>query len=131
MKADIIIPEVKDVYVAIVREWDDEMLGQDWFAYLINNRDTKIEMVLVVTKGYDKDRKTSLLRHGLNTIEAKSSCKIEMVPDAVLGMNNSFTVTFFADSKMYDKTYLFRKHTINEKALQKVPVLDLLGVLAR
>ncbi len=131
MKSDIQIPQVKDVYVAIVREWDDKMLGQNWFAYVINNRDTAIEMVIVVTKGYDKERKTSTLRHGLNTIDAKSNGKIEMVQDEVLTMNNEFVVTFFADNTLYDKTYLFRKNTINESALQDVPTMDQRGVLVK
>ena len=91
------------------------MLGQNWFAYVINNRDTEIEMVIVVTKGYDQERKTSILRHGLNTIAPKSSGKIEMVQDEVLAMNNEFVVTFFADNRLYDKTYLFRKNTIKTR----------------
>lgn len=130
MKSDIEIPEVKDVYVAVIREWDEEMLAQNWYAYVINDRNTEIEMVIVVTKGYDQDRKTSMLRHGLNTIAAKSSGKIEMVQDEVLAMNNQFVVTFFADGKLYDKTYLFRKNTINEGALRDLPVMERRGVLA-
>lgn len=46
-------------------------------------------------------------------------------------MNNEFVVTFFAESKMYDKKYVFRKHTINENAFQNLPVMDQLGVLVK
>jgi len=114
----------------VIREWDDDMLAQNWYAYVINDRDTEIEMVIVVSKGYDEERKTSMLRHGLKTIAAKSSGKIEMVQDELLLMNNQFVVTFFADGKLYDKTYLFRKNTINEDALRDLPVMKLRGVLA-
>ncbi|PKV48938.1 hypothetical protein ATE84_0954 [Aquimarina sp. MAR_2010_214] len=131
MKKDIEIPIVKGVYIAVVKEWDEEFLAQHWNSYIINDRDTAIEMVLVVTKGYDDDRKTSLLRHGIGIMEAKSSAKIEMLQEELLKMNNEFVVTFFADSKLYDKKYLFRKHTINENAFQDLPVMNQRGVLVK
>ncbi|GAA4279411.1 hypothetical protein [Aquimarina mytili] len=131
MKKDIEIPVVENVYIAVVKEWNEEFLAQDWNSYIINDRDTPIEMVLVVTKGYDQDRKTSLLRHGIGTIDPKSFAKIEMIQEELLGMNNEFSVTFFADSKLYEKKYIFRKHTINEKAFQDLPVMDQRGVLMK
>lgn len=131
MKEDIEIPIVEDVYVAVLKEWDEEFLAQNWNSYIINDRDTPIEMVLVVTKGYDEERKTSLLRHGIGTMEAKSFAKIEMLQEELLEINNEFVVTFFADSKLYDKKYLFRKHTINENAFQDLPVINQRGVLVK
>ncbi|WP_062057281.1 hypothetical protein [Aquimarina longa] len=131
MKKDIEIPIVKNVYIAVIKEWDEEFLAKNWNSYIVNDRDTSIEMVLVVTKGYDENRKTSLLRHGIGTIEAKSSAKIEMIQEELLSMNNEFVVTFFADDKLYDKSYLFRRHTINENAYQDIPVMNLRGVLAK
>lgn len=131
MKKDIEIPVVENVYIAVVKEWNEEFLAQDWNAYIINDRETPIEMVLVVTKGYESDRKTSLLRHGIGTVEAKSSAKIEMIQEELLAMNNEFAVTFFADGKLYDKKYIFRKNTINENAFQDLPVMKQRGVLVK
>ncbi len=131
MKKDIEIPVVENVYVAVVKEWNEEFLAQDWNSYIINDRDTAIEMVLVVTKGYDGDQKTSLLRHGIGTIAPKSSAKIEMLQEELLRMNNEFAVTFFADDKLYEKKYVFRKNTINENAFQDLPVMDQRGVLIK
>lgn len=131
MKKDIEIPVVKGVYIAVVKEWNEEFLARDWNSYIINDRDSAIEMVLVVTKGYDEDRKTSLLRHGIGTVEAKSSTKIEMLQEELLGMNNEFSVTFFAEGKLYDKKYVFRKNTINENAFQDLPVMQQRGVLIK
>ncbi|MCK8523218.1 hypothetical protein M0D21_16685 [Aquimarina sp. D1M17] len=131
MKKDIEIPVVENVYIAVVKEWNEEFLAQDWNSYIINDRDTPIEMVLIVTKGYDNERKTSLLRHGIGTVAAKSSAKIEMIQEELLGMNNEFTVTFFAEGKLYDKKYLFRKNTINENAFQDLPVMDQRGILVK
>ncbi|TYP76270.1 hypothetical protein [Aquimarina intermedia] len=131
MRKDIDIPEVKDIYIAIIKEWDEEFLAQNWVAYIINDGDTAIEMVLIVTKGYDNERKTSLLRHGIGTVDAKSSTKIEMIQEELLAMNNEFAVTFFADGKLYDKKYIFKQHTINENALQDLPVIEQRGVLIK
>ncbi|RZS99203.1 hypothetical protein [Aquimarina brevivitae] len=131
MKKDIEIPVVKDVYVAVVHEWNAEFLSQDWNAYLINDKEIPIEGVLVVTKGYQGDRKTSLLRHGLGTVAAKSAAKIEVIQEELLAFTNEFTVTFFAEGKLYDKKYIFRKHSINENAMQELPVLDQRGVLVK
>ena len=131
MKKDIEIPVVEHVYVAVVKEYNEEFGGYDWNSYVINDKDTPIEMVLVVTKGYDTDRKTSLLRHGIGTIDAKSSAKIEMLQEELFVMNNEFSVTFFANDKMYDKKFLFRKNTINENAFRDLPVMQQRGVLVK
>ncbi|MDF9301928.1 hypothetical protein ACE939_12720 [Aquimarina sp. W85] len=131
MRKDIDIPKVKDIYIAIIKEWDEELLAQNWIAYIINDGTVPIEMVLIVTKGYDSDRKTSLLRHGIGSVEAKSSAKIEMIQEELLTMNNEFAVTFFADGKLYDKKYIFQKHTINEGAVQELPVMKQQGVLKK
>lgn len=131
MRKDIEIPIVKNVYVAVVHEWNDEFLSKDWNAYIINNQDKPIEAVIVVTHGYKGDRKTSLLRHGLGTVEAKSSVKIEMIQEELLAFTNEFRVTFFLDNKLYDKKYVFAKNSINENAFQDLPVMDKRGVLVK
>jgi len=129
LKKDIEIPVVEHVYIAIVKEWNEEFGGYDWNSYIINDQDSSIEMVLVVTKGYDTERKTSLLRHGIGTVAAKSAAKIEMIQEQLFAMNNEFAVTFFANDKLYDKKYLFRKNTINEHAFRDLPVMKQRGVL--
>ena len=129
MKKDIEIPVVQHVYIAIVKEWNEEFGGYDWNSYIINDQDSAIEMVLVVTKGYDTDRKTSLLRHGIGTLEAKSFAKIEMIQEELFVMNNEFSLTFFANGRLYDKKYIFRKNTINEHAFRDLPVMEQRGVL--
>ncbi|MHA7055601.1 hypothetical protein ACWGOQ_0000160 [Aquimarina sp. M1] len=129
MKKDIEIPVVKNVYIAVLKEWNEEFGGYDWNSYIINDQEISIEMVMVVTKGYDTQRKTSLLRHGIGTLNAKSSAKIEMIQEELFSMNNEFAVTFFADGKLFDKKFLFRKNTINEKAFRDLPVMEQRGAL--
>jgi len=131
MKKDIIIPEVKDVFVAVVQEYNDIYKTNDWNAYIINNKEVDIEMLLIVTKGYDEKRETSLMRHKLDKLPKKSYAKIELLQEDVLALNNEFKVTFFQDNQLFDKTYLFRKNTINSKALQTIPLMEAKGVLVK
>src|SRR5690606_17700723 len=117
MKKDIEIPIAKNVYVAIVHEWSDDFLEKNWNSYIINDRDTGIDLVIVVSKGYDKDPKTSTIRHGLGDIPAKAYRKIEIIQDDLIGFNYEFFVTFFADDRLYEKRYLFKKNSINASNL--------------
>ncbi len=129
MKKDIEIPIAKNVHVAIVHEWNDEFLEKNWNAYIINDRDSKIEAVIAVSNGYEGERKTSTMRHGLGDIPAKSFRKIEILQEDILAFNNEFFVTFFADDKLYEKRFLFEKYSISESNLGPIPVMELEGVL--
>ncbi|TDT46121.1 hypothetical protein CLV90_0164 [Maribacter spongiicola] len=131
MKKDIEIPVVKDVHIAIIREWNEEFLNKDWNAYIINDRDTAIEMTMVVSKGYDDDRKTSIMRHGIGVVEPKSFKKIEVVQEDVLALNNEFYVTYYADNKLYEKRFVFEKNTVNENNLVTIPLIEKDGIFAK
>ena len=131
MKKDISIPQVIDVYVAVVKEFNDMYKTYDWYAYIINDKEVELEMVLIVSKGCDVDKETSIMRHKLEKLPPKSYAKIEMIQEEVLSLNNEFNVTFFESNQMFDKTYLFRKNTINDKALQNIPFMQAKGVLKK
>ena len=131
MKKDIQIPEVKDVHVAVVQEAHPEYKTQDWNAYIINNSDVDLETVLIVSQGYTDKKITPPMRHTITLLPARSYAKIEYLQEKVLELNNSFKITFFEGNKMYDKSYLFRKNTINKKALQALPLMQLHGVLVK
>jgi len=131
VKKDIEIPIAKDVYVAIVHEWNEEFLGKDWNSYIINNRATQIDMVLIVSKGYDGERKTSLMRHAIGVVDAKSFEKIEMLHEDLFALNNEFFVTYYADKKIYEKRFLFEKNSISQETLSLIPILEKEGVFAK
>lgn len=131
MKKDIQIPEVSNVYVAVVNEYNDIYKTHDWNAYIINDKDVALEMVLIVTRGYSETKTTSTMRHKLEKLPSKSYAKIELMQEDILALNNEFKVTFFEDNKMFDKTYLFRKNTVNKNALQPLPLMGAKGVLVR
>jgi len=131
MKKDIQIPKVQDVFVAVVQEQHPEYKTQDWNAYIINNKDVDLETVLIMSKGYSEEKITPIMRHTIKLLPSRSYAKIEFMQNDVLKLNNEFKVTFFEGNQMLDKTYVFRKNTINEKALQAVPLMQLKGVLVK
>lgn len=131
MKKDIEIPKVEGVYIAVVNEYNDIYKTQDWNAYIINDKDVDLEMVLIVTSGYSEYKTTSLFRKKLDRLPKKSYAKIELMQEELFALNNTFKISFFEENKMFDKTYLFRKNTINLKALQAVPLMSVKGVLVK
>jgi hypothetical protein len=131
MKKDIIIPKVEDVYVAIVHEHNAIYKTDDWNAYIINNKTFDLEMVIIVTSGYSEDKITATFRKQIDKLPAKSFAKIELMQEALFALNNTFKVSFFEGNQMFDKTYLFRKNTVNLKALQPIPLMEVKGVLVK
>jgi hypothetical protein len=129
LKKDILIPEVKNVHVAVVREYNNDCRVFDWNAYIINDKPVALEMVIIVTKGYSEDKKTATFRKKIESLPAKSYAKIEMLLEDVLAINNLFNVSFFDGNQLFEKSFEFRKNTINEKALQEIPLMNLKGVL--
>ena len=129
MKKDIIIPKVENVYVTVVNEYNGIYKTQDWNAYIINNKEVDLEMVLIVTSGYSENKITSTFRKKLDKLPKKSYAKIELMQEDLFALNNSFKVSFFEGNTMFDKTYLFRKNTINLKALQPIPLMEVNGIL--
>ena len=131
MKKDIEIPVAKDVHIAVIHEWNKEFLSKDWNVYIINNRSTTIEMVLIVSKGYDGDRKTSTMRHAIGVVAGKGFEKIELIQEDVLTLDNEFFVTYYADNKLYERRFLFKKNTINKNGLIPIPLIEKDGILAK
>jgi hypothetical protein len=131
MKKDITIPKVESVYIAVVNEYNEIYKTNDWNAYIINDKQVDLEVVLIASKGYTEDKITSTMRHKLDKLPAKSYAKIEMMQEELFALNNTFKVSFFEGNKMFDKTFLFRKNTINLKALQAIPLMEAKGVLVK
>lgn len=135
MKKDIEIPKSVDVFVAAVKEWNEDFQENSWHAYLINNNNEPLEMVIVVSKAYGtidgEMRKTGTFRHAFKEIPAKSHLKIELLENNVLQLNNEFVVTYFLNNKLFDKTFVFKTNTINDKALSDIPTMKERGILLK
>ncbi len=131
MKKDIDIPKVKNVYVAAVKEFNQDFRTYDWNVYLINDSNDPLETVLIVSEGRKDDVVTSKMRHSLKLLPYKSYAKIEFLEDSVLVLNNYFMVTFFIGDTLYDKRFEFPADSILEDNAVLLPVFEKEGVLAR
>lgn len=134
MKKDIIPPEVKDIAVAVVKE-KNETSEEVWNVYMLNLKQVAIEGVLVTSTGYGliqgEGRKTSTLRHFLDTIPASSFAKIEPIMETVFGLNNEFWVSFYINKVMYDKKYIFLAESISETNCITIPLINKKGVMIK
>lgn len=135
MKKDIIIPEVENVFLAAVQEWNDDFMDKIWYVYLVNDSDYPLDAVMVVSKAFGtidgEMKKTSLLRHAFVEVPAVSVVKVEMLEDSVLVLNNEFMVTFFINNILYDKKFIFKAHSINQDFVEEVPILFVDGVMVK
>ena len=131
MKKDIDIPEVKDVYVAAVYEFNEDYNTHDWNIYLINDGTTPMDTVLVVAQGYDDKDMTAPMRKTVQLIPAKGFAKLEYIDESVFKLDNFFTITYFLENKMYDKRFELPRFSITEDNAVMLPVLGKKGILAR
>ncbi len=130
LRKDIEIPEVNDVYVAAVYEQHPEYKTMDWNAYIINDKNIALEMILIVTSGSNDKKITPNMRHSIKVLPAKYFAKIEFLQEKLLQLNNKFSVTFFAEGKMYERTFILPENTIKESSLKEIPIMNLKGILA-
>jgi hypothetical protein len=135
MKSDITIPTVENVFLAAVQEWSDDFMEKVWYVHLVNDSDFDLDSVMVVSKAFGtiegEMKKTSLLRHAFVKVPAVSVVKIELLEKNVLLLNNEFMVTFFIDSTLYDRKYIFRANSVTPDYVEEVPILFVDGVIVR
>lgn len=135
MRKDIEIPVAENVYMAVIKEWNEDFQEDCWYAYLINDTNEVLEMPIVVSRAYGiingEQRKTGTFRHSFKETEAKSFLKVELLENNVLALNNEFAVTYFIGNKLYDKTFVFKAKSINDLATRDIPVLQQRGILIK
>ncbi|HEY3402142.1 MAG TPA: hypothetical protein VGK59_02080 [Ohtaekwangia sp.] len=132
MMKDIIIPEVKNVTLAVARK---KNIGEsdEWKVYLLNNNDFAIENTLVASKGYgEKDgeqQRTSILRHYLDTIQPNAAVVVEPIDPSVFHLNNEYWVSYYVGNQIFDKRFVFVPDAIREENISFIKELDMEGVL--
>ena len=135
MKKDILIPEVKDVYVAAVLITDDTG-DQQWWINLINDSTSPLENVMIQSRGYsdldtNSGQKTATLRKVIQVLPAKSATKLEPIMPEVFHLFNEYWVTFFQEDTLKDRKFIFGPHTIEDAIKEDLPVLKDKGILVR
>jgi hypothetical protein len=130
MKKDIQIPEVKNIHIAVVYEYNDIYKTNDWNVYVMNNKNTDVEMMVIVSQGFSETKTTSVLRKKIDVLPANSFAKIELIQPDLFKLNNRFQVSFFEDNTLFEKTFVFKKNSIKEGSLRMIPEIKKRGVLA-
>lgn len=132
MIKDIVFPEVEDVAVAVIQEFD----GLDEYSvYLINLKPVSIFNVLVTSTGYglinDEHRKTSTLRHFFEEIKSDDYIQIEPITKEVFGLSNEYWISFTINDQLLDKKFIFLPETILPDNFINIPVVHKKGVLIK
>jgi hypothetical protein len=132
MKTDLPENIVEHVSIAIVLD-SATPEAKLWKVYLINLKDQALETVLISSKGYgEKDGekiKTSVLRHSLGNVEAKSFIQVELIDEQVFGLTNEYWLSFYLGNQIYDKKFIFVPESIVETNMIRIPLLDKAGVM--
>ena len=120
------------INIAIVLE--NESPGyKEWKVYVINQKKVPIANVLVSSKGYglkdEKQVKTSVLRHFLGDVPARSYAPIEAIDQQVFGLTNEYWLSYYIDGTIYDKKFIFLPESIVDDHLIRVPILNKPGVV--
>lgn len=127
-------PKVENVGVAIV-QGTSETGDKIYNAYLLNLREDIMEGIIISSKGYGTNAntgekvRTSMLRHSLEILLPQEAAKIEPIMEEVFGLANEYWVSFYVDSTMYDKKFVFLPETISESNMKIIPVLGEKGVM--
>jgi transcriptional regulator of heat shock response len=132
MKKDLPQNIVENVAIAIVME-SATPEAKLWKVYLINLKDDALETVLVSSKGYgEKDGekiKTSILRHSIESVPAKSFAEIELIDEQVFGLTNEYWLSFYISGQIYDKKFIFVPESIVDTNMTRVPLVNKPGVM--
>ena len=132
MKKDLPENIVENVAIAVVLE-NSTPEAKNWNVYLINLKNEPLETVLVSSKGYGQkdgeDVKTSILRHSIGDVPARSYALIEIIDEAVFGLTNEYWLSYYINGQIYDKKFIFVPESIVETNMIRVPVLNKPGVM--
>jgi hypothetical protein len=131
MLKDIKDPVSEGVTVAAIYELsaDQEMV---WNIYLLNYKETKIESVLITSKGYgEKDGEevnTSTLRHFVKEMPPLSAARIEPIHEDVFPLVNEYFVTYYDGTTLYEKKFTFDSYSISVKNTQLITFIGQQGI---
>ena len=129
MKKDIEIKEFKGLSLVVIYNYNEIYKTNDWHAYLLNESNLDLSTVLIVTKGFDEERETAVLRHKIEVLPAGSFAKIELLQEEVLELNNEFRLSFFADNSLFEKKFFIPKSTVKQGKLRMIKAMNKRGIV--
>ena len=134
MREELEGPKVENIGVAVVQQLNEEQ-EKIYDVYLLNLREDIIEGIIITSKGYGliqdtgEKLKTSTLRHSLEVLLPNEAARIEPIMEDVFGLANEYWVSFWIDSVMYDKKFVFVPESISEANMKTIPLLGNKGVM--
>jgi hypothetical protein len=132
MKKDLPSNIVEDIFIAVVLE-SETPSQRLWSVYLINIKNERLETILITSKGYGQkdgvDVKTSVLRHMIDHLEPNSFAKVEIIDEAVFGLNNEYWLSYYIGKDIFDKKFIFLPESIVESNMMKIPLVNKPGVM--
>ncbi len=127
MKKDIDFSPVKNVHVVVGKT------EEGWKVFLVNRNGSKLENILVTSRGYGKtnnqEQKTSTLRHAIPYLDPKDYALIEPIDESVFHLNNEYWVSYYIDGQVFDKKFIFLPDSIIEDHLIFIEEIEMRGIL--
>ncbi len=134
MKSDLPENIVEDIAIAVVLE-EEHIQSSSWKVYILNLKDIEIENVLVSSKGYGtlngEQVKTSVFRHFIGNLKAKSCSAIELIDEKLFAINNEFWLSYYVNGVIYDKKFIFLTESIAESNFIRIPIINKPGVMIK
>ncbi|MGI4739059.1 MAG: hypothetical protein ACRYG7_28155 [Janthinobacterium lividum] len=132
MKQDISFDAVEGVAIAIVPDDEVGVLGAvgvpTWAVYLLNSNDFALDTVLISADGYGTQPsgevvRTSTLRYRFPTVAPHSATLVELIDPAVFHLTNQYWVSYYRDTKIFDKKFVFVPDSIVVDNLSRLDLL--------
>jgi hypothetical protein len=134
MKKDLPENIVEDIAITVVLMNDTPEVSS-WTVYLVNLKGEPIKNVLISSKGYGekagKQVKTSILRHSLGDIKARSFAVVEAIDPEVFGLTNEYLLSYYIGEQIFDKKFIFLPESIVDNNLIRIPLIDKPGVMIK
>jgi hypothetical protein len=136
MKEHINFEPVEGVSVAVV---PDEAAATEegkagWQVYLLNDNAYPIRNVIINSNGYGtrpdgETVRTSTLRHVFAEVEPHTAVPIEPIDPDLFHLNNQYWVSYYRDTQVFDKKFIFVPDSIVPANLTTISLLGREGVL--
>ncbi|MGI4870750.1 MAG: hypothetical protein ACRYFX_06160 [Janthinobacterium lividum] len=132
MKQDIDFDPVEGVFMAVVPDQGTAEPGVEnqpaWTVYLLNANDFSLTTVLISAEGYGTQPtgeavRTSTLRYHFAQVGPRSATPVELIDPAVFHLTNQYWVSYYRESKVFDKKFLFVPGAIEIENLSRLDLL--------
>ncbi|MCC6599274.1 MAG: hypothetical protein IT223_01205 [Crocinitomicaceae bacterium] len=132
MKRDIILPDAKDIAIAIVPAAGNEK--DHWQVFFINLNPVPVDTVLIqaqgMTTGKESNEKTTApVRFMLPALPALSARQFEVLVSESLTTSHRYWVSYYIGSLLYEKKIMVTQQELEKGKLHILPVLEKEGML--